>query len=263
MTRSVAAMLALLLSVPLQAADPAQALADCMRANFPPAMKIQGMELVTTPKSGAAKTMRGRVFVSQVQKGSHAGQVRTMLRIDEPANLKGAAYLVAETDDFLRDGMYVYAPAVGRVRRVTGTFADGALMGSDFSYYDYKQLQSAFGDMKGQPGGQEEVDGRPADVVTYQPLPSVETRYTSVKAWIDRAACVPVRAEFYEGPKVVKRLTSPPGALQQSGKYWYLSEIRMEGVPEGSRSVLKMSEVTSGGELPAVYFNPQSFYLAN
>ena len=52
------------------------------------------------------------------------------------------------TDDYLRDGMFVYLPAVKRVRRVTGTFADGALMGTNFSYFDFKQLQNTFGDAR-------------------------------------------------------------------------------------------------------------------
>jgi hypothetical protein len=222
-------------------------------------MRIDSLELSTTSAAGETRTLKGRVFVSREAKGP----LRTMLRIDQPANLKGAAYLVTETDDFLRDGMYVYLPAVGRVRRVSGTFADGSLMGTEFSYYDYKQLQSAFGDMSGKLEGPDRVDGRPVNVLVFKALPDVETRYGSVRAWVDEKTCVPLRSDFYEGDKVVKRLTAPISALQQSGNYWYLSQIEMLSLPSGARSVMKMSEVTSGGTLPAVYFNPRSFHLAN
>jgi hypothetical protein len=261
-------LFALLLLSPAHAddtakADAAKKIVVCMRANFPPSMRIQGIELTTRTANGEARTLKGRVFMNQETTASGASLLRAMLRVDEPMNLKGAAYLVRETDDFLRDGMFVYLPAVGRVRRVTGTFADASLMGTEFSYYDFKQLQSAFGDLTAEVSGEGDIEGRPVHQLHFKALPDVETRYTSVHTWVDQKTCVLLRADFFEGDKVVKRMTASPRALQQSGNFWYLSELSMQSLPGGALSTLKMKEVTSGGQLPAVYFNPQSFYLAN
>lgn len=258
-----AMLLALLVLTPAHADDATQKVTDCMRANFPSSIRIQAMELSTINLAGDTRSMKGRVFVVREEEGKDKGLLRTMLKIDEPSNLKGAAYLVRETDDFLRDGMFVYLPSVNRVRRVTGEFADGSLMGTDFSYYDFKQLQGAFGDLSGKLEGSDQIEGRTVQILSFQPLPSVQTPYSSVRVWVDQATCVPLRADFNEGDKVLKRLTGSPKALQQSGKLWYLAEIEMKNLGKGTRSTLKLGEVTSGGELSSVYFNPNSFYLGN
>ncbi|MGH8528891.1 MAG: outer membrane lipoprotein-sorting protein [Nevskiales bacterium] len=258
-----AMLLALLVLTPAYADDAAQKVADCMRANFPPSIRIQALELSTINQAGDTRSMKGRVFVLREDEGKDKGLLRTMLKIDAPSNLKGAAYLVRETDDFLRDGMFVYLPAVNRVRRVTGEFADGSLMGTDFSYYDFKQLQGAFGDLSGKLESSDQIEGRAVQVLSFQPLPNVDSPYTSVKVWVDQQTCVPLRADFNEGDKVLKRLSASPKALQQSGKFWYLAELEMKNLGKGTRSVLKLGEVTSGSELSNVYFNPSSFYLGN
>ncbi len=258
------ALLLTLLACPLvYAEESAEKIGACMRANFPPAMRIQAMELTVTNLAGDSRSMQGRVFVMREESGKDQGLLRAMLKIDAPSNLKGAAYLVRETDDLLRDGMFVYLPSVNRVRRITGDFAGGSLLGTDFSYYDFKQLQNVFGDLNGKLEGSDKIDDRPVHVLSFQPLPGMESPYTSVRAWIDRETCVPLRADFNEGDKVLKRLTAPAKALQQSGKYWYLSEIEMQDLAKGTRSVLRIGEVTSGGELASLYFNPNSFYLGN
>lgn len=257
-------LLTLLISAPVQAQDAAEKVLECMRANFPPSMRVQQMELITSNAAGDSKTLKGRLFVMRENSETvEGGLLRAMLKIDAPSNLKGAAYLVRETDDFLRDGMFVYLPAVNRVRRITGNFADGSLMGTEFSYYDFKQLQGAFGDMSGKLERTEQIEGRPADVLAFKALPEVETRYTGVRAWVDQKTCVVLRADFLEGEKVIKRMTAPAKALQQSGKYWYLSEIELEVLGTGTRSSLRLGEVTSGSELSSVYFSPQSFHLGN
>ncbi len=256
-------LVALVILTPARADDAAQKLTDCMRANFPPSIRIQAMELATINLAGDSRSMKGRVFVMREDEGKDKGLLRTMLKIDEPSNLKGAAYLVRETDDFLRDGMFVYLPSVNRVRRITGEFADGSLMGTDFSYYDFKQLQGAFGDLSGKLEGADKIEERAVQTLSFQPLPNVASPYTSVKVWVDQATCVPLRADFNEGDKVLKRLNASPKALQQSGKFWYLAEIEMQNLGKGTRSVLKLGEVTSGRELSSTYFNPQSFYLGN
>ena len=262
--KRLALLCTLLLCAPAQAQESAEKILQCMRENFPTAMRVQQMALTATNAAGDSKTLKGRLFVMrEPAANSPHGLLRAMLKIDEPQNLRGAAYLVRETDDFLRDGMFVYLPAVNRVRRVTGNFADGSLMGTDFSYYDFKQLQGAFGDMSGLLERSEELDGRKVDVLLFKALPAVDTRYSGVRAWVDQQTCVPLRADFLEGDKVIKRMTAPAKGLQQSGRWWYAAEIEMHALGTGTRSTLRIGEVTSGGELSSAYFSPHSFHLGN
>ena len=242
------------------AAPAAQKVMECMRANVPPQLTIGMLELTTYDRVGGSRQLRGRMFTRK-EPGGQGSLMTASLRIDGPKEFKGAAYLVRETDDYLRDGMFIYLPAVKRVRRVTGTFADASLMGTNFSYFDFKQLQNAFGDLSATVEPAEPVNGRPAHVLSFKALPGAETRYTRVKAWIDQQACVAVRAEFYEGKRLAKELSSLAGSLQQAGRTWYISEIEMRDPAAGTRTVLRVGKLDAERAPPERYFQPTAFFL--
>lgn len=254
-------LLLALLAGPAWADDAAQKIVACMRANVPAELTIGSLEFTSYDHTGGARTLRGHLYTHKDTSGSKGPLMYASLRIDGPPEIKGAAYLVRETEDYLRDGMFVYLPGVKRVRRVTGTFADASLMGTNFSYYDFKQLQSAFGDLSAVVSSSEPVNGRPAQVLSFKALPGVETRYTSVKTWIDEQACVAVRAEFYERKKLIKALSSPAGSLKQAGTTWYVSEIEMKEPAAGTRTVLRIGDLNPVAQPAARYFDPNAFFL--
>lgn len=254
---------------PAQAADapkPAKNAAEvlaCVRANVPPALRIQDLELTTTDQGGTAHTLKGRLFVITEKGAAGPGEARAMLRVEDPPQLAGAAYLVRETDDYLRDGMFVYLPSVKRVRRVTGTFADGSLLGTTFSYYDFKQIQNAFGDLDATLEAPVTIADRAAQVLVFKPRAGTETRYSRVRAWIDQTSCLPLKVDFYEGETLRKQLTTTPGALRQSGGYWHVSESEIVDLKDKSRTRLRILKVNNTKELAGRYFDPNTFYLGN
>lgn len=253
-------LLLTMLAMPAWAQDPTQKIMDCMRANVPPQLAIGMLELTVYDRVGGSRQLKGRMYTRK-ETGGRGGMMTASLRIDGPPEFKGASYLVRETDDYLRDGMFVYLPGVKRVRRVTGTFADASLMGTNFSYFDFKQLQNAFGDLKAKLEPVEHIHGRPAHVLLFTALPGAETRYTGVKAWVDQQACVAVRAEFYEGKRLVKELSSLAGSLKQSGSTWYVSEIEMRDPTANTRTVLRMGALDAEHQPPNRYFDPTAFFM--
>lgn len=259
MRRSGMLLLAVL-AVPAWAQDPTQKIVDCMRANVPPHLTIGMLELTVYDRIGGSRQLKGRMFTRKEQ-GANGGLMTASLRIDNPPEFKGAAYLVRETDDYLRDGMFVYLPGVKRVRRVTGTFADASLMGTNFSYFDFKQLQNAFGDLQAKMEPVEHIHGRPAHVLSFTAMPGAETRYTHVKAWVDQQACVAVRAEFHEGKRLVKELSSLAGSLRQAGTTWYVSEIEMRDPQTATRTVLRMGALDTARPPASRYFDPTAFFI--
>ena len=253
-------LLLALLALPAWADEATQKVVECMRANVPAQLSIGVLELTVYDRAGGSRQMKGRLFTRK-DTGGNGGLMTASLRIDNPVEFKGAAYLVRETQDYLRDGMFVYLPSVKRVRRVTGTFADASLLGTNFSYFDFKQLQNAFGDLSATLEPAEHINGRPAHVMSFKALPGAETRYTHVKAWIDQQACVGVRAQFFEGKKLVKELTSPTGSLKQAGPTWYVTEIEMRDPSAGTRTVLRMGGLDSAKAPAARYFDPNAFFM--
>jgi len=244
--------------------DPAaQKVLECMRGNVPAAVLVQDFELISTDHRGENTTLSGKLYAQREVREGKDSFTHAMLRVEQPDHLKGAAYLVRQTDDYLRDGMYVYLPSVRRVRRVTGTFADGSLLGTSFSYYDFKQLANAFGDLNAKAEARESIGTRPVHVLSFSTMTGAETLYNGARAWIDTESCLPLKVEFLENGKPRKRLTAKPDAIRPNGKHWYLSQSEVVDLKDNSRTILRVTNLTSGQKLPTRYFNPNTFYVGN
>jgi len=248
-------LLALAISLPAQAADRAQEVFDCMRGNIPQTLRIQDIDFSATDRAGGSRTLRGRLYAKREQ-----GLVRVMLRVSEPANVAGAAYLVRETGQ-REDDMYVFLPAVNRVRHVTGNFANGSLLGTDFSYAEVKLVQNAFAGANGKYEGKDKLEQRAVDVVSLHPAGAEASPYSAVRIWVDEKTCVALKAEFYQGETPVKRLVAPAASLQQSGKLWYVSEMEMRDLKESTYTTLKVQGVSSDVDLGNKPFDPNSFHI--
>jgi outer membrane lipoprotein-sorting protein len=229
----------------------------------PNALRAQDVEFTTADKNGTTSTLKGRLYAAREQTPEGSRHVRAMLTVSAPPNLAGAAYLVREKDgEAAKDGMYVYLPSVRRVRRVTGSIADGGLMGTSFSYADFKQIQNTFTGAAIAYEGTGEIDQRPVHVLTFKPADAAAGGYSLVRSWVDTKTCVPLKAEFHENKKVRKRLTTPASALKQAGDYWYPAVIEMHDLSEGLRTTLRVKSVTPDPDpgLSSATFDPKTFY---
>lgn len=261
----IAAPLLMLLCADLAAAADARDLPQllaCMRSNSPTALRAQDVTMQVHEHGTVVRTLRGRLYVIRDKlSGAAPGVLRANLRITEPDALAGAAYLITQTQDYLHSGMYVYLPSVKRVRRVTGSVADGSLMGTQFSYYEFKQLQSAFGDLQATLEKPATIDGREVEVLSFKSLApdAKESRYSSVRAWIDRESCLPLKAEFYEGQRVLKRLSAPASAIRRDGAIWYLQQLEMRDLQADAHTTLSSEQARAGSSV-AQLFDPETFY---
>jgi hypothetical protein len=253
--------LAFLAMSPVHADDTADSVLACMRANMPDALRLQNLEFETKDRQGAVvQRIQGRLYAMREAGPEGTKLVRAMLRVDAPPSLAGAAYLVRQSDDYLRDGMYVYLPSVKRVRRVSGTFADGGLMGTSFSYSDFRQMQNSFGGANVTLEGSGEVDKHDAFILNFTPAPGEESQFGRARTWVDKESCIAVKTEIFEGGSVRRRITVPHKALQKTDKGWIMTMAEAEDLKEGTSSTMRVLKATTGGELPTGYFDPQAFY---
>lgn len=240
-----------------RAGDPAlEQVLECMRANIPQTVRIQTFEITAWDRTGGQRSMRGKLFGAREN-----DKVRLMLRIEAPTDLAGASYLIREGDP--TDDMYLYLPSVRRVRRITGASIDGQLWGTDLSYNDIKQIQSAFSGANVVREPDELVDGRPVYVLTMTPRPEDATRYKSVRAQIDQKTCVALSVEFSEPAGVRRTVTVKPSDVKQSGKLWYAGQAEISDVRNGTHTRLKIVGLSNEDKLASRYFNPGTFYLGN
>lgn len=244
------------------AAGEAERVLECMRANVPVSARLQDVELTVTDRSGGSRSLKGKLYGQrEAARGDKPALVRATLRIDQPINLSGAAVLVREASQIADQGVYVYLPSVRRVRRITGEFADGALLGTDFTYNDLRLMQNAFGEQRPAMEAAESIDGRATHVLRFAPKDPSQAGYSKVRVWVDKTSCVPLKAEFYQGENLRKRLTTPNSALKKSGDYWYAAEYDMDNFLAGSKSRLSIGKVSSDPKLPKRIFEPRQFHL--
>jgi hypothetical protein len=231
----------------------------CMQAGLPSSLRVQHIELETTDKSGAARTLNGRLYAMREAAAGGEGLMRVMLHIDGPDYLAGAAYLMRQGKPGEDDGMYVFLPSVNRVRRVIGDAGYDSLLGTNFSYIDFREIEGAFDGEPAALEGTEQLDQRPAEVLRFKSGSAAAGGYSSVRAWIDQQACVAVKVEFYEGQTLRKVLTAPAAGLVHAGGSWYPSRAEMRDLRDGTVTRLRLREIAGQGEPPARLFDPQQF----
>ncbi|HWU68979.1 MAG TPA: outer membrane lipoprotein-sorting protein [Stenotrophobium sp.] len=255
-------LLALAVFTQAHAGDDARRVLDCMRANVPSAAQVEDIQLSSSDSTGTTRALSGKIYAQR--KGTHgSGELQVALRIESPTPYAGAAYLIREPGAGRQSSMFVYLPSVGRVRRITGAFVDGSLMGTNFSYQDFRQLATAFAGSTATLEPPSTIEQRPVYVLSFRPAAGSHSSFDRVRAWVDQKTCVPLKASFYAGNALLKALTASADALRQSGKYWYLSEMTMSDLRSGSQTVLRVAHVGEGVGIDKHYFEPGSFYQAN
>ncbi len=250
---------ALLLASPwVRAEDTADSVTACMRANVPAAVRVEDIEMDATDKAGNTRNMKGRLLV-----GSDKGLARGRLRMSSPADLAGAGYLFREAEAGGEDQMWVYLPSVGRVRRITGSGADGSLLGTDFSYGDVKEISSAFSgsNVKLEAGG--EIDGRPTFLLNMVPAAGKASRYNRIQAWVDKQTCVALKVDFDANDQPVKEIKASAAGLKQTGKFWYATELEAHDLQTGTQTRLRVIGLTPAQSIPTGTFDPHSFFMDN
>lgn len=257
--------LMLLVAMPVRADEALQKIFDCMHANLPPTLRVQHIELENTDRSGSTRILKGRLYAMRDKFAGSEGLIRAMLHIDVPDYLAGAAWLVREGKPGADDEMYVFLPSVNRVRRVIGDAGYDSMLGTNFSYVDFKQLENGFG---GVPAATleapQQIEQRPVHVISFKAQTGTAagaTGYSAIRTWIDQKTCMTLKADFYDGSAVRKEFTAPAAALRQSGVYWYLSQGQMRDLRDGTTTLLRILDVSSSEELPTRLFDPRLFYL--
>ncbi len=252
-----ALLLGLGLAVGPAAAEPgdansAAAIRACVEANFPVRSSLQHIALHSVDRSGGDRELAGRLHWKRFER-----HPRAMIRLDAPDDLKGASYLVVQPEGRAMR-VYVYMPALKKVRRITATTALGQLWGTDFSYEDMRHLQTGLQVGRVEYVGNGEVRGRVTQVLETHLDPAAESPYQRVVSHIDRESCVALRTEFFErGDTPRKVLEADPNALVRDGHRWLSTRFEMRDAQNQTATVLTIERFEMDAELPDRLFSPK------
>lgn len=248
--------LALLLAPDALHADAARAaeVLACASKNLPPAAKLRDFEIASTDSGGVTRTLQGALFVSPLEDG-----YAMTLQVVQPADMSGAAFLIRQSAD--SEQMFVYLPAVRRMRRITGQAANTSMFGSALRYSDIKALQGGIANASAQWTGETEMDGRMADALDLawnSEAGSAETAALSV----DRQTCLIRAAQVYSNGELVREFSTQPEHYVHADPHWYFSRAEMRDPATGMVTVLSIREAKGYQEIPGRLFSPNQFHRA-
>ncbi len=159
------------------------------------------------------------------------GDSKMMMTFESPADLRGVTFMTTSTDN-----MWIYLPAQGRVRRISGSMADQGFGGSDFSYKEMANI--SFADETEVEGmADAETGGQSAYLLSLREKDGDRSR-----VWVDKDRFVPLQIEKLGGDgKPAKRVLF--SEFQNQDSSWIPTLIRMQDLSRGSTTELKLEKL--------------------
>jgi hypothetical protein len=234
--------------------DPAvEEVLACVRRNAPKRALVQSVELVAVDPTGQERSQSAKLYA----KRGADGRGRLLLRIEEPADLRGSAFLLIQKQE--GNDMFVYLPEMKKVRRISARHLRGKLFGTDFSYKDLEQLfaQGEEASLVRLPDAERE--GRAVFALEARPGPDADEGYTRVTSLVDRETCVPLEIAFYEKGEVpVKVIDVDPARITKEGDVHVPRWVRVRDLQKSRESRLVTHDVQVDPELADGMFTSSS-----
>ncbi len=179
-----------------------------------------------------------------------------------PPSVKGTGLLVHSYFDREEDRMWIYLPAVGKIKRVNlSTAGGGYFMGSDFTYSDL--ISAGREEFQFDLIGESNINGKDCFVIRRKGKTKEIQRkygYSQDEHFIRKSDYVPVKIVFYDlAGDLLKELSVKKVHIM--GQYRYPSHVIMENKQTRHSSEIVFEDLESPSDIPDEYFTHR--YLQN
>jgi uncharacterized protein len=166
---------------------------------------------------------------------------RRLVTFLSPADVRGTKTLLIE-HSAADDDMWIYLPAMKKVRRLVASNKKDSFVGTDFSYGDV--IGHKVEDWNQKVVRQEQADGKDCYVVESTPKrPEVadNTGYSKRISWIDKVSFVAIRGEIYDQNGELLKRTSSEDVERVDAKNdkYQPMELSSENVQTGHKTIIK------------------------
>jgi len=176
----------------------------------------------------------------------------------QPADVKGTSLLVYDYEN-KEDNMWIYMPALRKVRRILSTDKAKNFMGSEFSNADMSKPN--IDDFSYTFLGFETLDG-----IRYRRIESTpkndniakENNFSRKISFFDATTNLCYRIEYYDLAGKLHRIQTISNYKKlPSGKY-FAHHMLMENVQNGRKTTMKVDRFQQGSNLPESRFSPNT-----
>ncbi len=185
--------------------------------------------------ANAAGQQRTREIQAWNKRSAHTDNM--LVRFLGPADVAGTSFLMSDDD------MWLYLPALGKVRRIAGHARKGSFMGSDLSYEDMEALGSTgFAvDYEAKLVGNGEMADEDVYILQLVPRGS-ETSYERLDMWVSQQIFLPRRIEYYDKDGKLLKVLTTHGIREVQGR-WIAGQMQMQNVQTGTQTALEVTDV--------------------
>lgn len=163
---------------------------------------------------------------------------KTMMWFLSPADVKGSCFFKISYDD-KDDDMWIYLPALGKVRRIASSAKTGTFMGSDFTYedmgdrklkdYTYKLLRN------------ETYEGKQCWVIESIPVSGASTDYGKIISWIWQDDFIALKEQFFNKKGELKK--NKTTEVMKIKTYWVPKKLVMEDLRAKHKTEMIFNQV--------------------
>ena len=220
---------------------------------------LQGSFTMTlTSRTGDTRVTR----VLAYQKKVSENREDRLFLFSFPPSVKGTGLLVHSYFDLEDDRMWIYLPAVGKIKRVNLSAAGGGyFMGSDFTFSDL--ISAGREEFQYELLGDEQVNEEECYVIRRTGKSKKIQRkygYSRDEHFIRKSDYVPIKIVFYDlAGDLLKELSVE--AVEVIGPYRYPSHVIMENKQTGHASEIVFEDIESPEDISDEYFTHR--YLQN
>jgi len=219
------------------------------------AIDIDAMEMSLTLKIYDAKD---RVRIRQITTASKnfSDINKTIMKFTSPAEVKGTTILIFDYKN-KDDDMWIYMPAIRKIRRIVSSEKSKNFMGSEFTNADmskpnlnnftYKILSSET--YKGHLCWRIETTCINEDIED-------ENGYSKKIAWIEKSSYLCYKIEFYNFDNELYKTQLIDQYKKQSNDKYFAFYMEMENIQTGRKSVMNIDKFQVGSNLPESVFSP-------
>jgi outer membrane lipoprotein-sorting protein len=207
-------------------------------------------------KDGEERVRRTNGYTKLQDNGSD--NMRSV-RFLSPGDIKGTATLLVEhaSGD---DDMWIYLPALKKVRRLVASNKKDSFVGTEFSYGDVIGHKTS--DWTHRILREEAVAGVPAYVVESLPKNNEvknNTGYSKRLSWVRNDNFIAVRTDFWDvGGQPLKTITAGEIKPVGNNSKWQPMVSEAVNLQNGRKTVIRFEEFKADQNLSDNYFNPRS-----
>ena len=223
----------------------------CIRRNAPQATAIQDIRLRSQGPMFEEKILTAKVYWKHLADGNSD----LLAVFDEPEDISGSRLLFLEKKP--ENEIYLYMPALFKVRRITSGRISSSMYGMDFSYEDFQWLYNMLSTAHSEQRADVAVDGEPMYVLAVVPAQASGSKYEEVLSYFDKKSCVIRKVEFYgDERKLRKVLSADPAAVKRVSGILVPHVFRMRDLKKNSETELTVTRVDIDPPIPDTVFDP-------